>query len=119
LNTNCFEIISKGKENVHTSVPWKNPGSPFALSSGGDSRATETAPGALRDRDFYGRPQNIMITLIIGFVGLVILPALILAEVINRLIKEPSEFTDTAKDNSFTLSSHRRRSGKASDLVRK
>jgi hypothetical protein len=51
-----------------------------------------------------------MITLIVGFVGLVILPAFILAEVLNRVIKEPADTADNSKDNSFTLSSTGRQS---------
>lgn len=53
-----------------------------------------------------------MTTLIIGFVGLVILPAFIIAEVINRVIKEPADKADNPKSDSFTLSSPGRQSGK-------
>lgn len=53
-----------------------------------------------------------MTTLIIGFVGLVIIPAFIIAEVLNRVIKEPADKADKPKNDSFTLSCQRRRSGK-------
>jgi hypothetical protein len=46
-----------------------------------------------------------MATLLIGFVSLVILPALILAEVLNRVIKDPAEFADREDNTTFTLSS--------------
>ena len=49
-----------------------------------------------------------MSTLVIGFVGLVILPALILAEIMNRLVKEPSDFDGLGDNAEFTISSARK-----------
>jgi hypothetical protein len=53
-----------------------------------------------------------MTTLLIGFVGLVILPALILAEVLNRVIKEPAESAGRRENVPFTLSTQRPQSGR-------
>ena len=50
-----------------------------------------------------------MTTLLIGFIGLVILPALILAEVLNRVIKEPAESAGSRENITFTLSARRPR----------
>lgn len=46
-----------------------------------------------------------MTTLLIGFVSLVILPALILAEILIKVIKDPAEIADREDNAVFTLSS--------------
>ena len=46
-----------------------------------------------------------MTTLLIGFVSLVILPALILAEILSKVIKDPAEIADREDTAVFTLSS--------------
>lgn len=45
-----------------------------------------------------------MLTLLIGFVGMVLLPALILSLVLNRLNKIPAEFPLRDESRRFTIS---------------
>ena len=46
-----------------------------------------------------------MLTLVVGFVGMVLLPALILSLVMNRLNKAPSEFHLQENNLRFRISS--------------
>lgn len=46
-----------------------------------------------------------MLTLLIGFAGLVLVPAVVLAIIMNRLLKRNYKTMDTSEELPFTMSS--------------
>lgn len=47
-----------------------------------------------------------MLTLLIGFVGLVLVPAVVLAIILNQLLKRSYKTMDNSEELPFTMSSH-------------